>query len=180
MFLPAMQKVMIGGIGNDTLLGNGGQGGGGDDILSVGDPDFFAFEGGRAMTSPVGSHRQSAELSGMSGHRIVHIEQIDLTGIASRLIVESLDVLNLSGHSNTLVVTGDATSSVQFDAEWVLVGTDSIDGEVFDVYEQGQAVLKSRNRLCPIRVWSVTLTPTASWIAMMSIFSSAKRTAAGS
>lgn len=52
------------------------------------------------------------------------------------------DVLSLSDDSNTLYVLGGAGDSVDAGGGWSTAGQETVDGAVFNVYIQGDAVLK--------------------------------------
>ena len=61
-------------------------------------------------------------------------------GVHVRL--DPADVLNLSDESNTLYVLGGAGDSVDAGGGWSAAGQETVDGAVFNVYTQGEAVLK--------------------------------------
>ena len=55
----------------------------------------------------------------MAGKRIIDIEQIDLTGAGDNsLVTRVIDVLNLSSHSNTLVIRRDLGDIVDIGDGW--------------------------------------------------------------
>ena len=56
--------------------------------------------------------------------------------------LDPADVLNLADESNTLYVLGGAGDSVDAGGGWSAVGQETVDGAVFNVYTQGEAVLK--------------------------------------
>ncbi len=56
--------------------------------------------------------------------------------------LDPADVLNLSDESNTLYVLGGAGDSVDAGGGWSAAGQETVDGAVFNVYIQGDAVLK--------------------------------------
>ena len=66
------------------------------------------------------------------------------TGAASGVHVklDPADVLNLADQSNTLYVLGGAGDSVDAGGGWSAAGQETVDGAVFNVYIQGDAVLK--------------------------------------
>ncbi len=143
----ASANAIVGGLGDDTLIGNGGadslKGGAGDDILVVADTSFFRVMGGNGHDTLRWDVTGSVlDLTSIPDNRLMDIEQIDLAAANSTLLLNRLEVLRLSGNSNTLVVTGDTGDSVPIDASWNLIGTEVIGTETFDVYENGEAVLK--------------------------------------
>jgi len=52
------------------------------------------------------------------------------------------DVLNLSDETHTLYVFGAAGDSVAAGGGWAAAGQETVDGAVFNIYIQGDAVLK--------------------------------------
>jgi hypothetical protein len=140
-------NVIVGGLGDDQLIGILGadtlRGGQGNDELLIDGDDFFRIDGGSGHDI-LGWRGTGAalDLTTIPDNRIQDIEQVDLIGISSRLIVDQLDVLNLSSTTNTLLVTGDSNDSVEIDSDWVETGTDVINGETFRVFEFGNAILK--------------------------------------
>jgi hypothetical protein len=52
------------------------------------------------------------------------------------------DVLTLSDESHTLYVFGGAGDSLDAGGGWSAAGQETVDGAVFNVYTQGEAVLK--------------------------------------
>jgi hypothetical protein len=56
--------------------------------------------------------------------------------------LDPADVLNLADQSNTLYVLGGAGDSVDAGGGWSAAGQETVDGAVFNVYIQGDAVLK--------------------------------------
>jgi hypothetical protein len=56
--------------------------------------------------------------------------------------LDPADVLSLSDDSHTLYVFGNAGDSVDAGGGWHAAGQETVDGAVFDVYIQGDAVLK--------------------------------------
>jgi hypothetical protein len=56
--------------------------------------------------------------------------------------LDPADVLSLSDESNTLYVVGGAGDSVDAGGGWSAAGQETVDGAVFNVYIQGDAVLK--------------------------------------
>jgi hypothetical protein len=58
------------------------------------------------------------------------------------LKLDPADVLTLSDQSNTLYVFGGAGDSLDAGGGWSAAGQETVDGAVFNVYTQGDAVLK--------------------------------------
>ena len=56
--------------------------------------------------------------------------------------LDPADVLSLSDQAHTLYVLGGAGDSVDAGGGWSAAGQETVDGAVFNVYIQGDAVLK--------------------------------------
>jgi hypothetical protein len=71
------------------------------------------------------------------------LEEVDgAPGNAVHVKLDPADVLNLSDESNTLYVFGGAGDSVDAGGGWSAAGQETVDGAMFNVYTQGEAVLK--------------------------------------
>ena len=134
---------LVGGLGNDTLIGGGGAdvllGGAGDDTIHVSDLSFRRIDGGGGTNTLVldGAH-QILDLTAVPNTRLRDIGVVDLGG-GNGLTLSAHALLNLSGTSNTLRVTGDASDTVSAsDANWIATAT-TPDG--FIQYVNGQATL---------------------------------------
>ena len=136
--------VLIGAQGDDTLVGNGGTdvlyGGEGDDVLATGDTAFRRIDGGTGTdTLRLDRSGFAFDLTAISDLTIEEIERIDLrdgSGTHS-LILDVLEVLNLSDTSNTLTVLGDAADTVDIRAGWSSQGI----ANGFETFTQGAATL---------------------------------------
>ena len=144
----AEANVIVGGTGDDELIGNGGEdvlrGGEGDDVLAVSDLKFRRIVGGNGDdTLRLDTSGVYLDLIETPDNRIFGIEAIDLTGSgANTLSVNVLEVLNISDESNTLIVRRDADDTVNFQDEWTRGENETVDDETFEVYSNGNAVLK--------------------------------------
>jgi hypothetical protein len=151
----AEAETFVGGTGNDTLIGKGGtdafQGGAGDDTIQVTTLDFFVADGGTGTdTLELDGSSLHLDLTTLPDNRTRSIERIDLTGSGNnRLTLSVLDVLDLSDESNRLQVDGNAGDTVIRGSGWTQAatggtngnGTSTIDGQVYQHYTAGQAVL---------------------------------------
>ena len=137
-------NVIMGGDGNDTLMGNsndelldGGAGndqllaGGGDDTL-VYDSHDSVINGGSGFDTLVLTNNDSIDFSALdaTSNPIANIEKIDLTQGDHTLDNLSLDdVLDMTDTNNTLQITGDGTDQVNVDTTgWTQQGTAVDDG----------------------------------------------------
>jgi uncharacterized repeat protein (TIGR02059 family) len=136
----------VAGNGNDSMTGGGGadvfHGGEGDDTIIVSDLTFQLADGGSGTdTLALSGSGISITLATERG-RMEGIEVIDLTGSGNNtLAVTALDILNLSGTSNRLIVKGDAGDSVTGIAGYTASTTEVIDGATYNVFTSGQAVI---------------------------------------
>ncbi|CAD7698190.1 unnamed protein product, partial [Ostreobium quekettii] len=143
--------ILVGAQGNDTLISDGGadvlRGAQGDDILSIPDTDFSStrrVQGGNGFdTLVLDGSGLTLDLTVIPDNRIVDIEAVDLTGSGTNtLILTAREVLNLSTHSNTLLVRGTAGDVVNIEVGWTQQADEVIGPDTFRVYTQGAATLK--------------------------------------
>jgi VCBS repeat-containing protein len=133
---------------SDTLVGNGGAdvllGAQGNDTLAIGDAAFRRILGGRGFdTLRLDGAGLTLDLPQIPNNRLRGIESINLTGSgANTLVLNPLEVLNISPETNTLLVRGDANDQVAMGTGWTATGTEVIGGITFTVFAQGNAVLK--------------------------------------
>jgi hypothetical protein len=143
--------ILIGGRGDDTLISDGGpdvlRGGEGDDVLALTDVDFSGTRrivGGNGIdTLRLDAAGLTLDLTKIADNRIVDIEIIDIRDCgANVLTLDHRGVLNLSSHSNTLIVRRDIDDLVHRGGGWVQQPDETIDGVPFEVFTQGSATLK--------------------------------------
>jgi hypothetical protein len=141
-------EILNGADGDDTLVGGGGAdvllGGRGDDILAVSDLTFRRIVGGAGFdTLRLDGSGHHLNLTTISDNRIVDIEQIDITGSGNNtLTLNQREVLNLSSHSNTLMVRRNAGDVVNIGSGWTQQANEVIGPDTFEVFTQGAAILK--------------------------------------
>ncbi|MBI3469634.1 MAG: FG-GAP repeat protein, partial [Planctomycetes bacterium] len=131
---------LLGAQGDDLLEGLGGAdvlyGGQGNDTLAIVDLLFERLAGGNGFdTLRLDATGLDLDLTAIADTRITGIERIDL-GVAgsNRLTLSRLELLQLSGDSNTLVVDGGADDRVTvLDGVWTDEGV--VDG--YRVYTLG-------------------------------------------
>jgi hypothetical protein len=87
------------------------------------------------MTSPI-DHDDSPTVDAA-----LHVDD-DSASAGVHLKLDPADVLSLADESNTLYVFGGAGDSVDAGGGWSAAGQETVDGAVFNVYTQGDAVLK--------------------------------------
>ncbi|XZE56749.1 hypothetical protein SH139x_002877 [Planctomycetaceae bacterium SH139] len=143
--------ILIGGHGNDILLSDGGDdvliGGEGDDVLAITEGDFSGTRrlvGGNGFdTLRLDAADLTLDLTAIADNRLLGIEQIDITGSGDNtLTLDQAEVLSLSDESNTLLVRRNSGDTVDIGSGWTQGDDETIDGDSFDVYTQGAAVLK--------------------------------------
>ncbi|WP_442512185.1 beta strand repeat-containing protein [Novipirellula sp. SH528] len=144
----AAANVMIGGLGNDTLIGGGGadvlRGGEGNDVLAVSDLSFQRIVGGNGTdTLRLDGTGLSLDLTTLQDNRLLGIEQIDITGSGNNtLTLNQREVLNVSDESNTLIVRRNSGDTVNMGSGWTQGANETIGADTFEVFSQGQAILK--------------------------------------
>ena len=140
--------ILIGGQNDDTLTSDGGldvlYGGEGNDTLIVTGSEFQRVAGGTGVdTLSLSGSSITLDLTTIADNRIVDVEVIDITGSGSNsLMLDFLEVVNISSSSNTLRVIGQADDSVAIDAEWTEQAISMIDGTNHRVFSQGTAILQ--------------------------------------
>jgi hypothetical protein len=141
-------NAMNGKQADDQLAGLGGAdvlyGAEGDDVLAVSDTAFRRVAGGRGFdTLRLDGAGLTLSLTNIPDNRLTGIEQIDIGGTGSNtLTVSRREVLNLSGHSNTLLVRGNTDDTVNLGAGWAGAGLEVIGSDTFKVFRQGAATVK--------------------------------------
>ncbi len=141
-------NVIIGGRMGDTLVGHGGadvlRGGEGDDVLAVSDLTFKRVDGGLGTdTLRLDGAGLALNLAALNQFQLRSIEAVDLTGSGNNaLTLTPLDVLSLSGESNTLTVFGNAGDSVNMGTGWLRADSELVGGVPFNVFFNGQAKLR--------------------------------------
>ena len=138
--------VLLGAQGDDLLTGSGGfdvlYGGEGDDRIVVSDLAFLRVDGGTGTdTLVIDATDTTIDLTAIADSKLQGIERIDLNFDSNTLVLNPLEVLNLSGTSNRLVVFGEPGDEVQASGEWLLEGRETIGADSFNRYVSGAAVL---------------------------------------
>ena len=160
--------MFVGGLGNDTLLGNGGvdvlRGGAGDDILSVSNSAFRSLDGGTHTTATGGgdvlafdSGGTTLDLTAIPDSKTESIEIIDIGGSnassANTLVLQLTDVLNFSEATNEIKIFGDADDFVSTSGEaWNDGGNVVVDGETFKKFTLGGGTLLAGARMGANRI----------------------------
>ena len=135
-------NIIIGGLGNDVLQGNGGAdvllGGAGEDSLEITETSFMKLDGGLGTdTLVLNGSGLNLDLSTTADHFVTEIDIIDITG-GNTLILDTLEVLNMSATRNQLTVLGNAGDSLNVtDGAWNDLGSSN----GIHTYVSGQAEL---------------------------------------
>ncbi len=120
-------------------------GGDGDDTIVIDSINFLIVRGGSGNDIlRLAGDGISLDLSALANGQLTDVEQIDLSADgASMLSVAATEVLSLSSETDILVVTGDADDELLFsDVGWMLTGQTMIDGWLFNVYMNLNAVVQ--------------------------------------
>ena len=157
--------ILVGGRGDDTLISDGGddvlRGGEGDDVLAIPDTSFSPrrLQGGSGSdTLRLDGAGLTLDLTMIADNRITDVEVVDVRGSgANTLTLDVREVLNLSSHSNTLIVWRDGDDTVNRGVGWTQQADEMIDGELFEVFTQGTATLKAQPPADPLQVTGTTL-----------------------
>ena len=142
------KDVLIGQQGNDTLIADGGPdvliGGQGDDRFEISRLFFQRISGGNGTdTLTVAGKNKTLDLTTIADNKLTDIEVIDITGNGDNtLVLNQLEVLNLSSHSNTLIVRGDLGDNLIRGSGWIRQSSTTIGGKPFAVFTNGVATLK--------------------------------------
>jgi len=148
-------ETFIGGQGNATMIGGGGNdsftGGAGNDTIHLGlagnsSSAFLKIDGGGGTNALVldGSGMTLDLTNASIAGRVQNIEHINLGSGSNSLVLNIHDVLNMSGTSNKLFVTGQAGDSVTSTGQgWTDTHTSvtGADGHTYASYAQGAANL---------------------------------------
>jgi Ca2+-binding RTX toxin-like protein len=139
--------ILVGGQGSDTLISDGGQdvlyGGEGADTLAIVSTAFQRVAGGNGTdTLRLDGSGLTLDLTTLADNTLTDIEVIDISGSGNNsLSLNLLEVLNVSSHSNTLVVMRDAGDTVSVGTGWTQAGVQLIDGRFYQIRTQGAATL---------------------------------------
>ncbi|MEM6682440.1 MAG: Ig-like domain-containing protein, partial [Pseudomonadota bacterium] len=140
--------TLIAGTDNDILIGNGGsdvlRAGEGDDVVAISDLSFNVVDGGNGVdTLRLDGSGLTLDLAAVADTRLSQIEAIDLAGNGNTLVVDRLEVLRLSGETNTLRVFGQGVDTFEFATgtagDWQQLASIIDDGITFDVFVNGRA-----------------------------------------
>jgi uncharacterized repeat protein (TIGR01451 family) len=150
--------VMIGDRGADTMIGAGGvdvmRGGEGNDTLAIGDLNYRRLVGGRGTdTVRLDTSGVTWDLTTRADNRILGVEIINLSGSgANTLTLNAREVLNISNETNTLFVFRDGNDIVNRGTGWIQQSSETIGGDMFEVFTQGAATLKIQAVFADINV----------------------------
>ncbi|GEM_PF-3400530 len=119
-------------------------GGAGDDGLTIVSLDFAQLDGGTGTdTVLLNGAGLFLDLTTIPPLRLIDIERIDVTGSGNNTLrLDALAALNLSGTGNALRVDRDAGDAVAIGSGWTQQADTMINGDTFEVFTQGQALLQ--------------------------------------
>jgi VCBS repeat-containing protein len=152
----ALGDTLIGNAGADTLIGDGGrdvlQGGAGNDLLQVTGNNFFRIDGGTGTDTLRVTGNGALDFTTMANNRVENIEIVRLGAGDQALTLNGLDLLAMTGDTNTavdnsayqkghvLVIESDGgTDSVTLAGTWSQVATNVAvsGGGSYAVYQHG-------------------------------------------
>lgn len=131
--------TLNGGDGNDILIGGAGSdnlyGGASNDTLVI-DSEDGIINGGTGYDTVMLSGNHHIDFSNLGTLQISNIEVLDLTnGDHTLNNISAEDILNITGESNTLLITGDSGDIVGLiGSDWTNGAPTVIDGVSYDVY----------------------------------------------
>jgi len=137
--------VMVAGAGDDLLRGYGGadvlRGGAGNDVLAIADNDFLQLIGGNGFdTVRLDGDGTVFDLRAIPDNRVSGIERISLNGDGNKLVLDLVELANLSDETNTLTISGNATNAVEANFAGLSFATTSAGG--FTEYSVGALTLR--------------------------------------
>ncbi|MFG6413489.1 VCBS domain-containing protein [Roseateles sp. DC23W] len=152
----ALADTLIGNAGNDTLTGDGGRdvllGGAGNDLLQVTGNAFFRIDGGTGIDTLRLNGNGAVDFTAIANTRVENIEIIQLGNGDQAVTLSGLDVLAMTGDTNTavdnsayqkghvLVIDSDGgTDSLTLTGTWNQVATHQTvsGGGSYAVYQHG-------------------------------------------
>lgn len=135
----------MGGLGNDTLLGNVDvlNGGAGNDIINFSTSARRINGNSGTDTLSFKSSNINVDLTATANTKIITFETIDITGTGDNsLNFTSLDVVDLSHTTNQLVTKGNSGDALTSTTQgWELLDTTRVDNMLYNQYKVGAATL---------------------------------------
>jgi Ca2+-binding RTX toxin-like protein len=153
-----ISEVIVGLAGDDTLSSSGGfdtlLGGAGDDVfrftrneyyLKNGGSKFLLADGGSGFDTLLVDHRNANPYFRQDSEDIIRlrdIEAIDLRNSGSNLLrLDALTVIEMTSSANRLRVYRDDDQQVWLGPGWTLTGTSAIQGQRFEAWQNGSAIV---------------------------------------
>ncbi|MDB5823804.1 MAG: hypothetical protein JWR21_2508, partial [Herminiimonas sp.] len=120
-----LADTLIGNAGNDILIGDGGRdvliGGAGNDLLKVADGGFFRLDGGTGVDTVEVTAGASIDFTAMPNNRVANIEILQLGAGDQNIVLNHLNVLNMTSNSNMAIDTSTAVGNASFQKGHALV-----------------------------------------------------------
>ncbi|MGN7614499.1 hypothetical protein ACQZV8_20715, partial [Magnetococcales bacterium HHB-1] len=142
----ATTNAINAGDGDDTISGGNDviYGGAGNDIIEITDLIFQRFDGGRGSDAlKLATTGLTLDLTATPDSKITDFETIDITGTGNNtLVLDALEVFNISNTTNTLRIDGDAGDVIDAGSGWRYLGETTIGSESYAQYQQGEAILQ--------------------------------------
>ncbi|MGN7614533.1 hypothetical protein ACQZV8_20885, partial [Magnetococcales bacterium HHB-1] len=141
----ATTNAINAGDGDDTISGGSDviYGGAGNDIIEITDLTFQRLDGGRGSDAlKLATTGLTLDLTATPDSKITDFETIDITGTGNNtLVLDALEVLNISSTTNTLRIEGNAGDAIQGDG-WIYNRNIVDSGTTYHRYTHGEAILE--------------------------------------
>ncbi len=145
-------EILIGGLGNDMLVGGGGadvfRGGAGNDVIAITGTNFRDIDGGNGYdTIRLDGSSDLFDFENIFPATVNSIEAFDFTATGNqKILLTKLDLLGISDDTSagntTLTIHGTTGDIVEIgDLGWTSGGTTMIDGEAYNIWQNGNARL---------------------------------------
>jgi hypothetical protein len=119
----------------------------GDDSISISSNDFLRIDGGHGTDTLV--TQLSLDLTQVADNKLTDIEVIDIQSSGAEITLNSAEILNISGSTNTLRIDGTEGKVSIFEDGFTQQADAIIDGTSYYVYANGNATVQIQSDLLP-------------------------------
>jgi Ca2+-binding RTX toxin-like protein len=146
---PEVSDRLVGLSGDDTLTGDGGSdtllGGAGDDVFRIIDTEFLLADGGSGFDTILVVNEDvdlNLRQDPAADLRLRDIEAIDLRNDGPNLLrLDAASVIEMTSSANRLRIHQEDGDRVWMDTGWTNVGISVAQGQRFEVWQNGPAVV---------------------------------------